>query len=293
MQLQPVADSSNLNNIVVGNPNLTNEFTNTYALRYNKFDPKVGSSLFINFSYDRTSDKIVSARFNNKFGTGRTTTYQNTDGFYGYNLNGSFNKPFNNRKYVAGASFSGSLDNNISFTDGYKNKGSNWNLRPGAYFRLDLENIVDLTLRGDYTAYQTTTRYATSTNTTKAQTLNYGINGKNYFGDLTIGYDFSRVVNYGFSSSVNSNPSILNVYTEYRFLKGKKMTLRLQGFDLFNRNTGIVRTVNETTISDSRTNRLGRYFLLSANIRLAKFAGGGNRGGRGGGWQGRGPGREG
>jgi hypothetical protein len=100
------------------------------------------------------------------------------------------------------------------------------------------------------------------------------LNGKNYIKDFTLGYDFSQVVNYGFSSSVTSNPTIINLYTEYRFLKGKMLTLRFQGFDLLNQNTGVTRTVNETTITDSRINKLGRYFLLSANIRLAKFAGG-------------------
>ncbi|RYZ24704.1 MAG: hypothetical protein EOO10_20130 [Chitinophagaceae bacterium] len=276
-QLQPVADSSNLNNIVVGNPNLRNEFTNTFALRYNKFDSKAGTSLFVNLSYNQTSDKIVSNRFNNLTGTGRTTSYLNTDGFQGYNGNASYTRPFSNRKYTASINMNASYDNNISFTDNQKNHGSNWNLRPGASFRLDLDEVVDLTLRGDYTTYRTTTRYATSTTTTKAQSLNIGLNGKNYFGDLTIGYDYSKLINYGFSSRVNSNPSILNVYAEYRMLKGKMLTLRMQGFDLFNNNTGITRTVNETTITDSRTVRLARYFLFSANIRLAKFAGANNR----------------
>ena len=134
LQLQPVADSSNLNNIVAGNPDLVNEFTNRYSLRYNKFNSKEGSSLFINLSHDRTQDKIVSSRFNNPSGTGRTTTYANTDGFYGYDGNASFTQPFNNRKYVAGLSFAASFDNNISFTDGQKNRGSNWNLRPRCQF---------------------------------------------------------------------------------------------------------------------------------------------------------------
>ncbi|MDB5206546.1 MAG: outer rane beta-barrel protein [Flavisolibacter sp.] len=274
-QLQPVADSSNLNNIVIGNPDLKNEFTNRFSVQYNKFDPKAGSSLFANFSYDKTNNRIVNNRFNNAIGTGRTTSYLNTDGFYGYNGNASFTRPFSNRKYTAGINMAANFDNNISFTDGQKNHGSNWNLRPGANFRIDLENKVDLTLRGDYTIYQTTTRYAKDNTTTssKAQTLNLGFNGKNYFGDLTFGYDFSKLINYGFSSSVNSNPAILNVYAEYRFLKAKMMTVRLQGFDLFNENTGITRTVNETTITDSRTNRLARYFLLSVNIKMAKFAG--------------------
>ena len=98
------------------------------------------------------------------------------------------------------------------------------------------------------------------------------INGKNYFKDLTIGYDFSRAINYGFSG-IATNPNILNMYAEYRFLKGKMMTVKLQGLDLFNQNTGITRTIGENTVTDSRTNRLGRYFLLSVNWRLAKFKG--------------------
>lgn len=274
MQLQPVADSSNLNNIVVGNPALKNELTNRFTVQYNKFDPKAGSSLFVNFSYDKTDDKIVNNRINNATGTGRTVSYLNTDGFFGYNGNASFTKPFANRKYTAGVNMAANYDNNISYTDGQKNKGKNWNIRSGANFRLDLEDKVDVTLRADYTTYQTTTRYASFTNTTRAQSLNLGVHGKTYFGDLTIGYDFSKLINYGFSSSVNSNPAILNVFTEYRALKGKMLTVRLQGFDLFNRNIGITRTVNETTITDSRTTRLARYFLLSVNMRLSKFVGG-------------------
>ena len=50
-------------------------------------------------------------------------------------------------------------------------------------------------------------------------------------------------------------------------------TIRLQGYDLFNQNTGISRTVNETTITDSRNNRLARYFLVTFNLRLQKFSG--------------------
>ncbi|MDQ6610689.1 MAG: outer membrane beta-barrel family protein, partial [Bacteroidota bacterium] len=275
LQLQPVADSSNLNNIVVGNPNLRNEFTNNISIRYNKYNYKVGSSLFVNLSYDRTSNKIVSNRFNNITGTGRTTSYLNTDGFYGYNGNASFTQPFHNRKYTAGLSMGASFDNNISYTDGQRNMGKNWNLRPGASFRLDLEDIADVALKADYTSYQTSTHYSNNSSTTSAQTLNLGINGKNYFGDFTFGYDFSKVINYGFYQSVAANPAILNLYTEYRLMKEKMMTVKLEGFDLLNQNTGIVRTVNETTVSDSRTVRLARYFLLTVNIRLAKFAGSG------------------
>src|SRR4029450_13728208 len=77
IQLQPVADSSNLNNIVVGNPNLQAELTRRLSLQYNKFDMKSGRSIFTNLSFDQTDNKIVNNRFNNLSGTGRTTTYLN------------------------------------------------------------------------------------------------------------------------------------------------------------------------------------------------------------------------
>lgn len=275
MQLQPVADSSNLNNIVIGNPNLQAELNNRFGLQYNKFDSKSGNTMFVNLGFDQTQNKIVTSRVNNPSGTGRTTSYLNTDGFYNLNGNGSFSHPFSERKFTAEVNVDANYNNNISYTDNQRSKGSNWNLRPGARFRVDITELMDISLNGSYTLYQTTTRYTDYTNTTRAKTLNLGINGRNYFfKDLTIGYDLSKVYNYGFSKSVNANPVILNVFTEYRFLRSKNATIRLQGFDLFNQNTGIARTINETTITESRSNRLARYFLLSLNVRMRKFKGG-------------------
>jgi hypothetical protein len=216
------------------------------------------------------------SRINNPSGTGRTTSYLNTDGFYNISANGSYTRPFANRKFYASVSFNGNYSNNISYTDNQRNKGQNWNIRPSASFRIDINDKIDAAVNSSYTIYQTTTRYAAYTNKTKARTLNFGVSGRTYFfKDLTLGYDFSKTINYNFSSNVNTNPVILNLYSEYRFLKNRRGTIRLQGFDLFNRNTGIARTINETTITDSRVDRLARYFLLSFNYRLQKFSGGG------------------
>jgi hypothetical protein len=280
-QIQPVADSTNLNNIVVGNPNLQAELTRRMSIRYNRFDSKTGRSLFTNISFDQTDNKIVNNRLNNPSGTGRTTTYLNTSGFNSVNANGSITRPFNNRKLSATLNFNGSYNNNISFIDSGRTRGNNWNIRPGAVFRVDFDDIIDASLNVNYTFYKTTTRYPEFTDVRKARTLNIGLNGRNYFfKDLTIGYDLTKAINYGFSSNVNSNPLIINLYAEYRFLKKKQATIKLQGYDLLNENTGITRTVFETTITDSRNNRLARYFLLLFNYRLQKFGEGGGGGNR-------------
>ena len=116
-QLQPVSDSSNIKNIVTGNPKLNPEFTNTFSLQYNKVGILTGTSLFTNISFDQTQNRIVTSRINDTTGTGRTTTYLNTNGFYGFNGNISYHQPFANRKFSATVSASANYDNNISFLD--------------------------------------------------------------------------------------------------------------------------------------------------------------------------------
>jgi hypothetical protein len=273
-QLQPVADSSNSKNIVIGNPDLKAEFTNRLRLQYNKVGILTGTSFFSNLAFDQTQNKIVRSVVNAKEGTSRTSSYINTNGFYVLNGNISFTQPFSKRKFSATVSASGSFDNNISFTDNQKNNGQNWVVTHSARFRIDLPDIVDAAVSGSYSINKTVTNYATYKNNTEVKTLNLGVSGKNYFfKDWTLGYDFTKIIYSGFVSAVNTNPALLSLFVEYRFLKKNAGTIRVQGFDLFNESNGISRTVNGTTITDSQNERLGRYFLLSFNLRLQKFAG--------------------
>jgi hypothetical protein len=274
-QLQPISDSTNLRNIIIGNPDLEAEFTNRLSVQYNKVGILTGTSLFANLSYDQTQNRIVSARFNDPRGTGRTTTYLNADGFYNYNGNFAYTKPFARRKFTATVGAWGSFDNNISYTDKFKNNGQNWVIRPNARFRVDLADVIDVDINSSYSINKTVTKYIDTTIETQARTLVLGLNGKNYFfKDWAFAYDLSKLINKGYINTKNSNPMLLNVYVERRFLKGNKAAIRLQGYDLFKQNTGISREVNGTTVTDVQNNRLGRYFLLTFNFRLQKFAGG-------------------
>lgn len=274
-QLQPVADSSNKRNIVIGNPNLNAEFTNRLSLQYNKIGILTGTSFFSNFSFDQTQNKIVSSVVYAPTGTGRTTSYINTNGFYGLNGNVSFTKPFSKRKFSPTVSLSGNYDNNLSFRNNQKINGQNWVISPGARFRIDITDIVDVDLNGTYSINKTLSKYAAdSTSSTEVRTLNLGIDGKNSFlKNWTFGYDLTKIIYTGFISTNNVNPTLLNLYLERRFLKKNAGTLRIQAFDLFDQNTGIARTVNGATVTDVQNQRLGRYFMLSFNLRLQKFVG--------------------
>ena len=72
---------------------------------------------------------------------------------------------------------------------------------------------------------------------------------------------------------MNTNPLIINTTLEKQLLSAKNLSIKLQGLDLLNQNIGISRTVNSSGYTDTRTNRLGRYFLMSIVYRLNKFKG--------------------
>ncbi|MGJ1313227.1 outer membrane beta-barrel protein, partial [Sphingobacterium multivorum] len=86
------------------------------------------------------------------------------------------------------------------------------------------------------------------------------------------GADLSKQFNSGYGAGINANPFVINTYLEQKFLSQQRGTVRLQAFDLLNQQTNVSRTVSESMITDSRTNRLGRYFMILFTYKFQKFA---------------------
>ncbi|WCT10036.1 outer membrane beta-barrel family protein [Mucilaginibacter jinjuensis] len=302
-QLQVQPDYSNPQNIVYGNPNLKPEFSNNFTLRYNQFDIASGNSLFTNLTFNETQNKIVTNTQpvantvlnpgDKKDSTVQETRYLNTNGFYSMGGNYSFSKPFANRKYTVSLMGGATYSNNVSYIEGDRNLSKNLVWNQGAKVRFDLDSIMDTEVSANYSA--NTTKYSIPSSVNgDARTWTLGLDGRNFFWyDLILGYNLTQTINHGFSSTVKTNPTLLSTYVEYQFLKKHIASLRFQAFDLFNQNTGITRTVSSNQIIDTRTNRLGRYFLLSFTLRLQQFAGGRKGGGFRNGGGGRGGGRRG
>jgi hypothetical protein len=80
-----------------------------------------------------------------------------------------------------------------------------------------------------------------------------------------------RSLNVGFSSNTLANPFIIQASLEKQVLKERNLSLKLQVFDLLNQNIGVGRTINANGFTDTRTNRLGRFVMLTATYRLNKF----------------------
>lgn len=270
-QIQPVRDVSNPQYVVVGNANLRPEFMNTVSLQYRHFSIQNGSSLFTNLSLTHIQDKVVSNRISDPNSTKQETEFLNTSGYYDVRGFYHYSAPLAGK--VLTLNLNGSMDytNNLTYINSVKNVGKNMIFSQNLQVNFLIEDLIEADLRSSYTINKI--KYdIPSFIDAGANTFGLGFGGRGYLPKKwTVSVDFSQMFNSGYSNAINVNPTLLNVYIEKAFLQNDMLALRLQGFDLFNKNTGVRREIIGNDIVDMRNNRLARYFLISLNLRLQKF----------------------
>ena len=272
-QIQPIRDVTNSQNIIIGNAELKAEFVNRVTMRFRQ--TKLGANRFFEaqLAVNQVQNKIVTNR-SNPSNTIQETSFRNTSGYFdarGYYMYSTsvFNDNFQ-------FNINGTTDyvNNVSFVNEKKNFGRNFIYSQAMQMRFMLEDVIETELNTSYTFNRTrysVHRFGTNSGI-DANSFLVGLASKGYFSDnWAFGFDVSHRLNTGYADFVRANPTLLNAYIECTFLNNNMALLRLQGFDLFNQNTGITREVLGADILDARNNRLGRYFMLSLNVRLQKY----------------------
>lgn len=274
LQMQPVRDLSNSQNIIVGNADLKAEFVNRVSTRFRKTQFSSNHFFEGQFAFSNVKNKIVSNRRTIPGTTAMETTFQNADGYYDVRAYYMFSTMLGMDLLQLNLNGTGDYINNISFTNDNRNEANHFIYSQGAQLRYTMEDLVDLELNSSYTLNRSRSSIG-SLGGVNTNSWVVGIAGKSYLSDdLSLGFDLSHRANIGYSSYVNSNPTLLNAYIEYTFLQNQMALIRLHGFDVFNQNTGVTREIYDTIDLSMRNNRLGRYFMLSLNIRLQKLPGG-------------------
>lgn len=282
-QILPFEVSTNRTLTTIGNADLDPEFSHQMRMRFRSGDFQKGKTFFAMLRAELTQDKIVS--LNKRYtvdgeGLLQEIGYRNeSDPVYSlgsfYHLGRSFKDKTYNIMYMGGVNH----NKNISYLateattplDDYeKNVTKNTIIFQNLFFRYNPSENLELNPGVRYT-YN-----ITNSSLSQFEAPNVTSIAPSFIGSVNItpttifGADLSKSFNKGYAN--NANPFIINTYIEQRFLKGQRGTLRLQGFDLLNEQVNINRTVGEV-LTDSRTNRLARYFMLTFTFRLQKFSG--------------------
>lgn len=274
LHITPVRDNSNSRNIIVGNPSLKAEFYNRISSSIRKFVPNKGQMFESNLAYTFINNKIVSVKNSTSNETVQETTFENTDGYYDVRWNYIFNTPFVNDDFQM--DITGNIDyyNNLSFVNEIKSKTKqllyNQNLVLKYNWNDNFESVFITNYFLNRAAYELPIK-----NKIAAHSFLLSAGGRGYIGDgFMMGAEMSQRFYKGYVAEVSDvNPTIINAYMEYGFLKNKMAMVRLQCFDLLdqNKNVGVMTEYIGNDVFESRNNRLGRYFMLSLNLRLQNY----------------------
>lgn len=270
-QLLPIRDLQNIQNIVIGNPDLKPEFRNTGKIYYTTTEVENGKSFYIGFEISSTSNKIVQSRTSNLETLVQQTSYNNVSGAIAKRLSYSWTIPLKNAVWML--IFNGSSDqsNNISYLNGKKDIGKSWMATQQILVKSILKEGMENLLNLEYNLNQN--KYPNSGYKSTLSTLKMGLIGTYAINAKTnIGYDLSKNINYGYTSAMSTNPFIMNFYFEQTFFKHNSTSIKLMGLDLLNQNTGISNDVFSNTISNTKSNRLSRYFMMTLKYRFQNMS---------------------
>lgn len=269
-QLQPVPDITNPLYIKEGNPDLKQEFTQSFRGNLNLISPYSGKNLFLFFTASTTQNKIVNNDSVNLQTGIRRTRYTNVDGVYNLNGSLSYSLPI---RFVHGTI---EVSNNIGYNKGkqFINNSANsiQTLSMGPQLRFDINPYEKLNM-----AFSAQYNY-NKTNYSLQSSLNnkYFSQAYNASADwqlpasFMLGTSFAYTINSQRATGFNIKVPIWNANISKQMLKNNRGELKLSAYDLLNRNTGITRNTNQNYIEDQQVNTLRRFFMLSFTYSLSK-----------------------
>lgn len=249
-----------------GNPNLKPSYRNNMNLYYQKSNYETGRFLMVsagfNYTFNNIVDYILIDSLNN-----RDETYRNINGNMGANINFMFDTPLRNKKFTINNTTYSNYYKNIGYTNGQKAITHNivLNEQVTAKFK---SSKFETSLRAGLTYSMVRNNLSSIQD---RNTTNYNLY---HFALLKLPFDFSIQSSLSFSyytgyeDDFKNSEVLWNASISKQFLKKKKATLKAQFFDILNDRNNITRIVTGSEMSDSRSNTVNQYFMISFSYKF-------------------------
>ncbi len=273
-----ITDNSDPLNVTLGNPGLKPSFANNLYFNYNNYIEKRNQVIELHGQMTATRNAVTRRVTYDAVTGGRTTRPENINGNWNMSVGGMYNisldasgkwnvnsgtdYSYNHYAGLASVSQDASSERNIT-------KSNSVNERLAGSFRNDwIEIELDGTL--NYTASKNHLQPSANLNT----------RGISYGASTTIscpwGMSFSSDIHMksrrGYNdASLNTNELVWNAQVAQSFLKGKKLTLSLQWYDILDKQSNLSRVISDMERKDTEYNAVNSYAMLHVIYRFNVF----------------------
>ena len=288
-QLQMVIDNTDRTNLTTGNPFLTQEYTHDLTFNYSHANPNNSINYTFYLSAEHSLNfigtKIYKAAADTFIREAGIVLLKNIELAFPVNIDHSSNiktvfnfgfpfKPFRSKINLTSGF-------NYAQTPGYINDRLNrYNLYStinGITINSDISENIDfaLTYTNNYSIIRNT--IATSViNVNNDPRFTYQTVGAKviwiFWKGIIIHSDLLKQYEKGFLN-YNQYDLLLNGFIGKKLFKDENGEIKIGVFDLLNQYKNIVHTVSPQYIRDTRTNNLGRYFMITFTYNLNDFKG--------------------
>lgn len=261
-QLQPIKNNNDPLNILVGNPNLKQEFENTLQLGYTNYQVLNERYLILNSFLVHTSNMISSSYIIDPLGR-RIYQSINTDNGYAVTFAGGYSIRIPNT--AARLSFGPSL--NYSKYSNLINGLNNSTQTTNFLFRINAK--IAKSEKYDFYATIIPSLNRSISSISAAATTKFTNYNFNTGGNITLPAKFEMGTDININLrekvnkyDVNNNVVLVNAYVEKRFLKNEVLSLRLSINDILNQNKGYDRFITPFYTEEKTFLTFKRYGLI-------------------------------
>ncbi|WP_099366992.1 outer membrane beta-barrel protein [Sphingobacterium sp. 1.A.4] len=290
--LQDYLNNENPLNISTGNPDLKQEYSHSLKLNYRDVNKVNGRSFTTHATFNIIDNSIVDNEFRTdtsiilfddiELGAGgRFNSRTNVDGVYSLNSQTSYGLPIKKLGFNVNATTNLFYNKRKSFLNSVLTPNQTFGFSQGVSLNSNFDRRYTISV-----GYDLSSRFIENPSNTinpKYNIINHRFNSRatiELFKSFLIGYQLVYINNGAIqnnnSTSANSqniNLTLLNASLGYKFLRRKNAELSIKGFDLLNNAKNINRNVGPTSITNSTSQTLNRYFILNLTYNIRNFGG--------------------
>lgn len=279
-------NNANPLNIQLGNPNLKPSFTQNLNADYRKSIMEHQRSYSANLQFRTTSNSVSNSTEYNEETGGRITRPENINGNWNGSVGFNFNTAFKDQRFKVNTNTQSNMTNAV----GYIYKSASQETVKNRTRGIHASESLRFTFRNDWFEFNVngSVRYnhSRSTNSSASNLDTYTFNyGASTVLQLPWNMDFSTDISQrsrrGYTdASMNTNELIWGFQISQRLLPKRNLTISLRANDILNQIDNVSRNISATSRTDTRTESVHAYYLLTMTLRFGKFGGGRGKGNR-------------